>query len=117
MNIKIFVIVFCFIVIDIFTGLIAAIKNGEYKSTIMKQGLWSKCGEIISMLLGACCEYAFPIVGIQIQIPIVSGIAVYLVIMEVGSSIENLTKISPNLKKVLGKYLGIYKNHDDENGD
>lgn len=110
MNLKIFVIVFCFIVMDIITGLVGAIKNGEYKSQVMRQGLWSKAGEILSLLLGAGCEYAFPIVGIHISIPIVSGIAVYLVIMELGSCIENLTKISPELKSMLGKYLGIYKN-------
>lgn len=113
MNLKIFVIVFCFIVMDIITGLIGAIKNGEYKSQIMKHGLWNKVGEILSLILGAGCEYAFPIVGIHVTIPIVSGIAVYLVIMELGSCIENLTKISPELKSVLGKYLGIYKNTDN----
>lgn len=112
MNIRVLIIVFCFIIFDIITGLIAAIKNGEYQSSIMKRGLWSKSGEILALILGGCCEYTFPIVGINIEVPIVSGVAVYLIIMELGSCIENLTKISPELKNVLSRYLGIYKNKD-----
>lgn len=110
MNVKAFVIVFVFIVFDIVTGLIASLKDGEYKSSVMKSGLWSKSAEIIAMLLGTACEYCFPLIGVTVTVPIVTAIATYLVLMELGSVIENLTKISPELKNVLGKYLGIYKN-------
>ena len=112
MSVKIAVIVASFIGADILTGLIASVRNGEYKSSVMRAGLWSKLGEAAAILLAVHCEWALPIIGVSIQLPIFEGVSGYICIMELGSCVENITKISPQLKTVLARYLGIYKNKE-----
>lgn len=112
MNVKMAIIVASFILADILTGLIAAVRNGEYKSSVMRVGLWSKLGEVAAILLSVLCEWALPIMNVDIQLPIFEGVSGYICIMELGSCVENITKISPELKTVLGRYLGIYKNKE-----
>ena len=112
MNVKMTIIVASFILADILTGLIAALRNGEYKSSVMRVGLWSKLGEVAAILLSVLCEWALPIMNVDIQLPIFEGVSGYICIMELGSCVENITKISPELKTVLGRYLGIYKNKE-----
>ena len=112
MNVKMTIIVASFILADILTGLIAAVRNGEYKSSIMRVGLWSKLGEVAAILLSVLCEWALPVMNVDIQLPIFEGVSGYICIMELGSCVENITKISPELKTVLGRYLGIYKNKE-----
>jgi phage-related holin len=112
MNVKMTIIVASFILADILTGLIAAVRNGEYKSSVMRVGLWSKLGEVAAILLSVLCEWALPVMNVDIQLPIFEGVSGYICIMELGSCVENITKISPELKTVLGRYLGIYKNKE-----
>lgn len=112
MNVKMTIIVASFILADILTGLIAAVRNGEYKSSVMRVGLWSKLGEVAAILLAVLCEWALPVMNVDIQLPIFEGVSGYICIMELGSCVENITKISPELKTVLGRYLGIYKNKE-----
>lgn len=112
MNVKMAIIVASFILADILTGLIAAVRNGEYESSVMRVGLWSKLGEVAAILLSVLCEWALPIMNVDIQLPIFEGVSGYICIMELGSCVENITKISPELKTVLGRYLGIYKNKE-----
>lgn len=114
MNIQLLVVVLVFIVIDIVVGLIKALKNGSYRSIKMREGLFHKIGEMIAVAFGYLCEQAFPIIGITITIPIVSTICIYIVLMETGSIIENLTEISPNIKNMLKK---IFSDYEPESGD
>lgn len=111
------VIALSFIAFDILTGLISAIKNGNYKSTIMREGLFHKCGEILSMIFGYGCEFAFPMIGIEISLPIAQSVYVYIIIMEVGSIIENLCNISPELRSILSKIFKPYKNDIESGGE
>ena len=111
---KVAVIALGFIAFDIVTGLIQAIKNGTYKSTKMREGLFHKCGEILSMIFASGCEFAFPYIGIDVSLPITKSVYIYIIIMEVGSIIENLANISPGLKDFL---LRTFKPYRDTYGD
>ena len=113
-NVTMLLIVLTFIVLDLVVGLIKAFSTGSYKSLKMRDGLWHKLGEIIAVGLGALCEMAFPYVGINVNIPLVNTICVYIVLMETGSIIENLAIISPNMQKVLAKVFGDYKQESEE---
>lgn len=103
------VIALGFIAFDILTGLISAIKTGTYKSTIMREGLFHKCGEMLAMMFSYGCEYAFPFIGIDVSLPIAQSVYIYIIIMEMGSIIENITKISPELKTLLSKIYKPYR--------
>ena len=55
--------------------------------------------------------------GITIEIPIASGIATYIVLMETASIVENLSILSPKLAKTLSKFFDNSKiNTDEERG-
>lgn len=98
-----------FIAFDIITGLIGAIKNGTYKSSVMREGLFHKIGEIMAIIFSYGCEMAFPYVGITVTIPICRSILIYIIIMETGSIIENITHISPELAAILSKTFKSYE--------
>lgn len=115
--VKLILVVLVFIAVDILVGIIKAAYKTGFKSAKMREGLYHKLGEILSVIFGALCELAFPIVGIDIKIPIVSSICIYLVIMETGSIVENLAVISPNIQKILAKVFGAYKEDKDEEAD
>lgn len=108
------IVTLMFIVLDILVGLVKAFSTTGFKSLKMREGLFHKLGEVLCVLFGVVCEISFPLVGITISLPIVSTICVYIVLMETGSIIENLAVISPNIKLMLGKVFGGYKNEDDK---
>ena len=112
--VKLILVVLVFILVDIIVGVVKAAYKTGFKSAKMREGLFHKLGEILAVVFGALCELAFPIVGIDIKIPIVSTICIYLVIMETGSIVENLAVISPNIQKILSKVFSAYKEDVDE---
>lgn len=114
MPVNMIIAVLIFIVLDVVIGLVKALSTGTYKSLKMREGLFHKIGEILTIGFGILCENAFPYVGIEIKIPIVSTICIYIVLMETGSIVENLAVISPNIKKMLGKVFGDYSSKDDD---
>lgn len=112
MNMVGLIIALCFIAFDIISGVVGALKEGNYQSSKMREGLFHKIGEIMAILFSYGCEYAFPYIGITVAIPVCSSVLVYITIMETGSIIENLTVISPELKAILHK---TFKGYDEEN--
>ena len=114
MNVAALIIVFIFIVFDIATGWLKALSTGTTNSSIMRQGLYRKLAEIISVLFGYTCQYVFPLVGIDVNIPLAAGIATYIVLMETASIIENLGVMNPNLANVLSKF---FSNEKLDNGE
>lgn len=114
MNVQVLIAVLIFIVLDVVIGLIKAFSVGCYKSIKMREGLFHKLGEILCVGFGVLCEQCFPLVGVTVNIPIVSTICVYIVLMETGSIVENLAAISPNIQKLLGKVFADYKPEDGD---
>ena len=96
-------IVLIFISFDILFGLLQALKNQTFQSSVMRQGLFHKLGEILCYLFGVVCDATLPMINILVPFSLASAITIYIVIMEIGSILENLSKISP----VMAKYLGL----------
>ena len=117
MHIKLAIVVLCFIALDVITGLIAALKNHTYKSEVMRQGLFHKCGEILAIGFAYGCEYAFPIVGISISVPLAGSVLIYIIIMETGSILENISLVSPEIKAILRKTFSSYTYTDTETSE
>lgn len=103
-----------FIVFDIITGLLKAVKDGNVKSSIMKEGLTAKLGEIIIMVLMYVIEYIFPLININLNLPLVQGVSVYIIIMELSSIIENVGKINPELAKKLSNIFADFTHEKEE---
>lgn len=86
-----------FILLDMVTGLVKAFKEKAYTSSVMREGLYHKCGSVLFMVLGSLGEYAQTIVDIGVSVPLASVVCTYIILMEVGSIVENLGKIDPRI--------------------
>lgn len=93
----VYIIVGAFILLDLITGLIKAFKTKEYTSSIMREGLFHKVGSILVVSFGVLVDYAQSYLDLGVNVPIATSICVYIVLMEIGSIIENLCTINPNL--------------------
>ena len=116
MKITALIIVLVFICFDVLTGWLKAISTGSVDSSIMRKGLYHKVGEILSVIFGYLCEYTFPIMNVPIELPIASGISIYIILMETASIIENLAIMNPQLSGVLSKFFDTSKLKTVEKG-
>ena len=101
MNYNYIILCVIMIIFDVVTGWLKAIKKGKFKSTVMKNGLLSKVTEMIILFLMYVLEYYLPTINVQIGLPIVALVGVYIIIMELSSIIENIGAINPALQKKL----------------
>lgn len=125
MKVGALVVVTVFIAFDIGTGWLKALSTGTADSSIMRKGLFHKLAEILAVLFGYTCEIVFPIVDINVQLPLATGIATYIVVMETASIVENLAIMNPNLAEILSKFFSkekiepkqeVEENGKDESG-
>lgn len=86
-----------FIILDFLSGMIKAFKNHDFDSSVMRDGLVNKMGEVITLLLAILAEKSLPYFDISIGTPVFNGICTYLILMEIGSIIENVGSINKNL--------------------
>lgn len=105
-------VVLSFILGDLVTGLLAALKNKQFKSAVMREGLFHKAGELAALGLAIMCDKFAPVVNIELPVDLVIVVASYLSLMEIGSILENIRKLSPAAAAILGKFLG--NNHNNE---
>lgn len=103
------VIVCCCISADVVTGLLAAWITHTFRSDKMREGAGHKVGELLAM--GACygVQYALPFIGVQTTINFVRGFAIYIVIMEFSSVVENIVKLDPELSGPLSNLINSLK--------
>lgn len=106
----IIVIACLFMLLDIITGFIQATMNHELDSQVMKRGLFHKCGFILAIVFGCLCEYTMNYVDIGFTMPLQDAVCIYIITTEVISILENLAKISPELKE--SKFMEIFKRNE-----
>lgn len=85
------------IVADYLTGIVKACYKHEYKSEVMRQGLYHKIAEVLAVALMYYLEIGLPLIGIAIDFPFISFITIYVIVMELSSIIENIGEINPDL--------------------
>lgn len=83
--------------LDFISGMIKALKNHNFDSSVMRDGLINKVGELLIIVLALISEKALPYLDISVGIPIVTGIYTYITLMEIGSIIENVGAINPSI--------------------
>lgn len=105
------------IIADFVTGFLKAVKAGNIKSAVMKEGLISKVGEIVVMVLMYVIDIGAPLIGITINLLLVQVIGIYICIMELASVIENIGAINPALSKKLSNIFHDFTKEDDDNYD
>ena len=91
---------------DVITGFLQAQINGTKNSSIMRKGLYRKCGElgVILLVWVTCIALALPI-----KYP--AAVAIYVCIMEALSILENLQRMGVPIPDFITKKA---KEIDDE---
>lgn len=97
------IVVAAAILLDIVTGLIKAFYTKSFQSSVMRQGLFHKLGELmaVGILFGA--QIALPEIGVDAHLPLFPAGVGYCVLMEIGSILENLRAFTPGLDHIMGK--------------
>ena len=94
------------ILLDIITGLIKAFYTKTFQSSVMRQGLFHKLGELIALGVLYGAQIALPLIGVEAHLPLFTVGVGYCVLMELGSIIENLRSFTPGIDHILGKNNG-----------
>lgn len=111
-NITMITVALALAVFDVLTGYVAAIKNGDLNSSVMRSGLWSKLGEVFAIVVAFAIEFAVSFYGdafihVALDIPVTTGVCAYITLYELTSIVENIGKLNPDLGKWLVNTIGI----------
>lgn len=108
---KIILVALIFNGLDLVTGIIGAIRDGEQiKSSKLRDGLFKKVGFIFCYALGVAINYAETFLTLPFGVDLVPVLCTYAIITEVVSIIENISKINPDLLPDKLKELIGYNN-------
>ena len=106
------VIVLVFIVLDVVSGLVKAFATTGFDSSIMRQGFFHKLGEMLAVALCVLVDVSLPRLGIPVDVDFSMVCCIYLCIMEIGSILENIGAVNPQLREPLSKIFSKLKGGD-----
>jgi toxin secretion/phage lysis holin len=104
-----------FMVIDVFTGLLKAVKNKELNSTKAREGIYKKASFILFIAFGYLADYAMDYVNIGFNLPAAATICTLIIVTEAISVLENLGQINPDLVKLVAPFLSALNKKEGEN--
>lgn len=112
-----YIIIGTVILFDIITGVIKAGYQGNIDSTKMRQGLYHKLSEVVSVVGCGLLQLALRHYEFPIDIHIVQIVAGYVTLTEIISVIENIAEVNPKLGGFLTKYFKkIVDNNKTDSG-
>lgn len=116
MNIKVaqLTLIMVAIVADYVTGVVKACFKHDYKTCVMREGLYHKVAEVAAVGVMFYLEMGLPMIGIAIDFPFISFITLYIIVMELSSIIENIGEINPDLIGPLSNVFEKVKQVKDE---
>lgn len=109
MNVYAISAVLVFIGMDVVSGVVKAFSTTGFDSSVMRQGFYHKLGEVFAVGLLAAADFYLPIVGVNVDVCFSAIGCAYFVLMEIGSIIENIGTINPELVGPLTKIFAKLK--------
>ena len=114
MPFEVYVCLLALVVIDYVTGIVGAVVNNNFSSSVMRQGLLHKMAYVVCFVIGfivnIMCDYID--LGFIYGASILSLISVWVAVTEVSSILENVCVINPELKD--SALFKIFAHEDDE---
>lgn len=101
--------VLVFIGADVVSGMVKAFSTTGFDSSVMRQGFYHKLGEVLAVGLLEAADFYLPIVGVSVNVSFSAIGCAYFVLMEIGSIIENIGTINPELAGPLTKIFAKLK--------
>lgn len=108
------VIVLIFIALDIVTGIAKAFATTGFDSSVMRQGFFHKLGEIFAVALALIADRGLPEIGMPLDVEFSGLCCAYLVFMEIGSIVENIGAINPDMVGPLNKIFAKLKGSEED---
>lgn len=102
---EVYIVCGVFILLDIVTGFLNAVKAGKVNSSVLREGLFHKAAEIVLLIFATTIEYASPYISLPEGLPLVAATATYLCVMESISIAENLCGVNPALSRLFSSFL------------
>ena len=102
-----------FMVIDVFTGVLKAIKNKELNSTKAREGIYKKASFILFIAFGYLADYAMVYVNMGFDFPAAATICTLVIVTEAISVLENLGQINPDLVKLIAPFLSVLNKKEE----
>ena len=102
-----------FMVIDVFTGVLKAVKNKELNSTKAREGMYKKASFILFIAFGYLADYAMTYVDIGFSFPAAATICTLVIVTEAISVLENLGQINPDLVKLVAPFLSVLNKKEE----
>lgn len=102
-----------FMVIDVFTGVLKAVKNKELNSTKAREGIYKKASFILFIAFGYLADYAMVYVNIGFNFPAAATICTLVIVTEAISVLENLGQINPDLVKLVAPFLSALNKKEE----
>ncbi|MEY8367080.1 phage holin family protein [Anaerovoracaceae bacterium 41-7] len=99
-----------FIFLDYFTGVLVAISEKKLNSTIGRRGIFNKVGVMICVVICKLID-TLQIVGFAPMLPIV---ALFFILNEVFSILENLNRLNVPIPYALVSTLKNFQEKSDE---
>lgn len=109
--------------IDYLTGTIAAMKKGEWSSSVARQGLWHKGGMIVVVVVAAIADGVMVVIfehlpiGITWTSIILPLVLAWYIVTELGSILENAVKMGAVVPEWLVKLMKIGLKAIDDAGE
>ncbi len=111
-------------ILDYATGSWAALSSGSWDSAVARAGLWHKLGSIVAMLVALLLDVALSAIinygGLGFELPFTYKtaflplVAIWYIVTELGSIIENAAKLGAPMPKFLISSLKKLKEKADE---
>lgn len=102
-----------FMVIDVFTGVLKAVKNKELNSTKAREGIYKKASFILFIAFGYLADYAMVYVDMGFNFPAAATICTLIIVTEAISILENLGQINPDLVKLVAPFLSALNKKEE----
>lgn len=102
-----------FMVIDVFTGALKAVKNKELNSTKAREGIYKKASFILFIAFGYLADYAMNYVNMGFSFPAAATICTLVIVTEAISVLENLGQINPDLVKLVAPFLSALNKKEE----
>lgn len=113
--------------IDYLTGSAAALRAGEWSSSVARDGIWHKVGSIVAVVVAAILDMVIstiisniPNVTLPFTYSVLLGplVVIWYILTEAGSIIENVGALGAPIPSWLSKMIEALKsNVDDAAGD
>lgn len=102
-----------FMVIDVFTGVLKAVKNKDLNSTKAREGIYKKASFILFIAFGYLADYAMDYVNMGFSLPAATTICTLIIVTEAISVLENLGQINPDLVKLVAPFLSALNKKEE----